>query len=272
MSAPAPFIYVASLRRTGSRLIAHELSQWPAADVLLEPGVARGRFSPKPEEVDRYAALGIDLEAHRGAVQAAAPEDCVRLFRDELLPRMQEHVGQVGIKEIHHERWEDVMNAFPEARVVVTARDPRDIYLSLFHKSTRRRRPLRLHGPFSPSVVAEDLDRDFAFLRGIMDRARCHLVRYEDYCSHPEERLRLRRFVGSRIEGDGDLARLGTHDQARHGTSVTSRSVARWRDEPDPRLRAEAEETFQRMEAYRAFWGYGADGPDPSIPAREAAR
>jgi len=268
-----PFIYIASLRRTGSRLIAHELSRWPQTIVLLEPGVARGRFSPRPEEVERCASVGIDLNAHREAAGRLRTEDRLKLFLDDLLPRLRLHVRQAGIKEIHHERWEALVNAIPDMAVIITARDPRDIYLSLLHKSRRKAKPVRLHGPMSPKVVAEDLLRDWTFLRGIIERCRWRPVRYEDYCTIPAERAEIREFVASPLGNsvEGELENLSEHDRARHGTAVTARSVSRWRDEPDAALRAEAHEMLEHMAEYCEFWGYEPQGPRPDFPALRRA-
>ncbi len=161
----------------------------------------------------------------------------------------------------------------PEMAVVVTARDPRDIYLSLVHKSRRRAKPIRLHGPLCPQVVAEDLLRDWTFLRGIIQRCRWRPVRYEDYCTNPSERAAIRRFVVSPLGDrmDGELEFLSAHDRARHGTAVTSGSVSRWRDEPDAALRAEAHEMLEHMAEYCEFWGYEKQGPCGDFPARRGA-
>jgi hypothetical protein len=40
-------------------------------------------------------------------------------------------VCQVGIKEIYHEHWQRLFEVIPNIKVIITCRDPRDIYISL---------------------------------------------------------------------------------------------------------------------------------------------
>ncbi len=76
-------------------------------------------------------------------------------FKRELVPRLSAVVEQIGVKEIHHAGWQDYPAHFPEIRVILTARDPRDIYVSLYHRVKRGLGTWT--GPFGPEPVGASM-------------------------------------------------------------------------------------------------------------------
>ena len=50
------------------------------------------------------------------------------------MPHLASYVSQVGVKEIHHDGWRKYIQYFPEMKILLTGRDPRDIYISLFYR------------------------------------------------------------------------------------------------------------------------------------------
>ena len=60
------------------------------------------------------------------------PQDYfIKEFKYKLLPKLLKVVSQIGVKEIRHAGWENYIRQFPDLKVVMSGRNPRDIYLSL---------------------------------------------------------------------------------------------------------------------------------------------
>ena len=137
----------------------------------------------------------------------------------------------VGVKEIRHEGVELVGRTFPDMRVIVTTRDPRDIYLSMYHK----REELRTRGvPWAePQALAEDLRVEFARIRALMERHDHLAVRYEDLVGDPSVVAAVRGFAGIHIEGTGLLGRTSSFNRERHGHEVGTSRLEIWRREPE---------------------------------------
>ncbi|MGH0034786.1 MAG: sulfotransferase [Myxococcota bacterium] len=248
-----PFIYIAALRRSGSNLLCEALSQLPRSFVFREPGIPRGLFRLKDDDVARFAELGVDLRALRRARPEAA-EERLADFAGRVLPALRERVEQLGIKEIKHAGWRELLAALPDTRIVVTARDPRDVYVSLHHK--RADRGIAFKGELTPAGVAEEVERTFREQRAMLEETDALRIRYEDLCTDPGTWETLRDHVDSPLADLGSVGDLNRHNRRVHGDTVSALHVGRWRHEPDAGLRAGAEATFERLSGYAAFWGY----------------
>lgn len=267
-----PFVYIASLRRTGSTVLAEALTALPYSYVFVEPQFGENRWSIKPGDAELFAPFGLDIEARRERWLAERRRPpAVDVLRDDIVMPLTGRIGQFGVKEIHHEGWRAYRRAFPDMRIVLTARDPRDIYISLYH---RQRQGLGTwKGEYTPQRVAADLNAQFAFQLEMHAAGPTLRVRYEDFTADPGAIERVRRFIDSPIpatvpgEIGGFLARApGRADEhALHGGSITTRRAGRWRDEPDAALRDQARMLFDLMPDYATFWNYGdeAGGGSP---------
>lgn len=129
-----PFIYIASLRRTGSTVLSEALTLFPHSFIFREPGLSRRTFKIKSKDVDLFLAHGVKLKGRQKEIMKKTSKELVVTFKKTLLPELLNVVSQVGVKEIHHEHWENLADAFPNMKVIVTGRDPRDIYISVFKK------------------------------------------------------------------------------------------------------------------------------------------
>lgn len=237
-----PFIYVAALRRTGSTLLSEALTLPPYSYVFREPRLPLGRFHPKPNDVAYFEEHGVDLGGS---------------FED-VLPGLMKVVRQIGVKEIHHRGWETVHEFFPDMRVVLTGRDPRDIYISMHEKHVSRDRRLGWDGPFTPDRVAEELREDFRRQVAMAERTECLKVRYEDFCTDPAVFEQVKTFVGSDIPGVGAIGELSRqeHNRRVHGGRVSELRVERWKTETDDEIVGGAQRTRDLMSDYCEFWGY----------------
>ena len=253
--AVRPLPFIASLRRTGSTLLSRALTSWPREFVFREPGLVRRRCRVKPDDVDLFDGIGVDLRQLFVKLRRAPLPDRAAVFVNHILPVLRSVVPHIGIKEIHHEHWRDLADAI-ELRVVVTARDPRDIYMSLVAKQHRRRKPIRLDGPFGPEAIARNLKVDFEHQRAMLRELPCLAIRYEDLCRDHKVLASIRAFFELPPSSDhGDLHRLPEHVLAQHGSAITDQSVGRWRT-AEPGLRSDAARMLELMPEYAEFWGY----------------
>lgn len=144
-----PFVYIASLRRTGSTVLAEALTRLPYSFIFPEPQLCRGRFKIREENAALFEEGHDDISAFQrrhgrsswlSAIKArltGTNPSLVDAFKRELLPRLTDCVMQIGVKEIHHEGWRNYTASFPDTRIVLTARDPRDIYIVVPEKFGR---------------------------------------------------------------------------------------------------------------------------------------
>jgi hypothetical protein len=257
-----PFIYVASLRRTGSTVLAEALTRPPDSFIFREPHFGRNRFALKDDDATLFAGLGIDIAAMRERwLEDRRERSVLDALKAEFLPAFAQHFRQVGVKEIRHEGWREYAAAFPGMKAVLSGRDPRDIYISLYHR--QREGMGSWKGEYTPHTVAADLLEQFAFQREMDAETDCIRVRYEDLCADPAAAFEsIRNHVRSPLQSIGEIGGFLGRARGRrieadlHGGAVTDQRVARWRGETDDRLVGDARRCFDLMADYAAFWGY----------------
>jgi hypothetical protein len=262
---PHPFIYVAALRRSGSKLIARALTSWPRSYILLEPGLAIPTMRAKPEPVELLASLGLDLAAATRAVHQRPPAARPKAVVDQILTPLRRQVPVVGVKEIRHQAAESALDALgPDTRVIVLVRDPRGILDSLRRKEAWRDRPIELPGGLSPASLADHLREQFAAQRRMLETRRACALRYEDLCERPDLVASVRRFCGLPEDLDADLDRLEGHERGARGDRIVSEATDRWRH--DDEHAAEHTDVFRRLAEECGYWGYEVSGDRTSRP------
>lgn len=268
MSPPLPFLYLAALRRSGSKVMARALTAWPSRYVFLEPGLAMPTMRAKPEPTELLAELGMDLPALTAAIHRLPPEDRPAAAVRTVFAPLRERVPLVGVKEIRHAHADLVLDAMgPETRIVVLVRDPRGILDSLRRKEAWRENPIEFDGGLSPAALADHLREQLDAQRRMLETRTALAVRYEDLCTDPSVLDSVRAFCGIRGDRTDDLWRLDGHEHGAHGDRVGNVDLDRWRhDEPHA---DEAAEIHQRLADECAYWGYPASGdrtPRPPGP------
>lgn len=262
-----PFVFLACMQRSGSTVLAEALTQLPRAFVFREPGFGFGRARFFPEDREAWKALGVDLDAFRrraAAEGAGDPETVVRAFREEVYPLLKKRVDQVGVKEIRLDGWELLLDAFPDARVVMTGRDPRDLYLSLRERVVERGKDWP--GRFGPESVARRLLETFRHQRAIAQRTEALLVRYEDLCTDPGVVRNVLAFVESPLSEPGEIGAFNrkhprrAYEAALHGERLSPQRVGRHLRVSDRRVCEECRRMFALMREYARFWGYREEG------------
>lgn len=268
-----PFIYIAALPRSGSTLLGEMLTDFPRSFILREPRAGEGHFDVKPAEIELLRSVGVDLDDFRRRHTAWwRRRRLPRAIRDRLIPALPPEMEQLGVKEITHAGWRRYADAFPEMRIIVLGRDPRDVYLSM-HDVRRRGIGRFKDRDLTPAAAAALLSAEFERQRAMLARCRAMRVTYERLCTDPDVAAEIRGFVRSPLAESGRAGQFtATTDWRRdeaelHGGSVSSRRIARWRREADTRLVDQAHEVLERMPAYAAFWGYIPAGAHQSAEA-----
>ncbi len=273
-----PFIYISSLNRTGSTVLAEALTLIPFAFIFREPHLGKNYFALQDRDVEMLRQYDIDLYeftlyrlpfafVNRRLRWLGYRQDyIVREFKQKLLPELQQHIKQIGVKEIKHMGWQNYAQHFPNMRVVMTGRDPRDIYLSMYYKW--KNGTLHWHKPFTPHTVAEELNIEFKHQMAQHKNTDCICITYEELCLDPSVIDKIREFVCSPIPRVGEIgAFVATHpkrvDEFQiHGSSITTQRVKRWQTETNKHLVEEAHQVWNLMSDYCVFWGYEAQSLD----------
>lgn len=267
-----PFIYISSLMRTGSTVLSEALTLFPHSFIFREPHLGKNYFALKDTDAERFAQRGVNLRRFvhfrlaiafvlRRLRAVGHPQDyIVRAFKEKLMPQLLTCVDQIGVKEIKQWGWQNYTRHFPNMKVLMTGRDPRDIYISLYYM--RQKDALRWDLPFTPEAVAEELLKQFDMQLKIRHVADCMLIRYEDLCTDPRTYDEIKRFVRSPIPEIGAIGKFNARHRKRadefqiHGEEITAQRVNRWRSETDEAVLADAGVVFRHMAGYCEFWGY----------------
>lgn len=265
-----PFVYIAGIRRSGTTVLSEALTSLPYSFIFPEPRLARGHLALHRGVAEMLKREGIDVAAfarrhasrpwhvlyrklgHRGYL--------LKRFQTHLYPDLTSVVQQVGVKEIDHTGWQHYMRAIPDMKVLLTGRDPRDIYISLHNRWTSGRGGWK--GPFRPDLVSSELMRQFRYQLEIRDSLPTLLVKYEALCTDSNLMREVREFVNSPIPSLGHVGAFNAvNDERRdeaelHGGRVTNKRVRRWSREGDPMLLENATKCAALMHEYCQFWGY----------------
>lgn len=255
-----PFIYIASLRRTGSTVLSEALTLLPYSFIFLEPNLGKDRFSIKERDAEMFMKHGIDIEAFKKNWSGNKQEYLIEAFKKELIPQLASCVSQVGVKEIHHDGWKKYIHYFSEMKILLTGRDPRDIYISLFSRVKSGKG--NFSGTFCPETVADDLNKEFQKQLEMHKETGCLKIRYEDLCTSGNLFDKILTFVESEIPVIGAIGSFNALNPKRqdeyelHGERISDKRVNRWHHELDNNLVLEAQKTFDLMPEYCEFWGY----------------
>ncbi len=252
-------------------MLCEALTQLPHSIVFNEPNLALGRFAVRNREAELLQEVGVDLKAFVRRWSIGRRRLLLYAFHRRLLPALEGRIAQIGIKEIFHGNWHRMRRRFPSMHVVLTARDPRDIYLSL--KARHDAGAAIWTGPFTPERVAASLNAEFEHQKAMSRQQPTFRVRYEDLCLNPDLLADVLDFVESEISEIGPLGEFLAADHRRveegrlHGGRITDKRVCRWRH-ADSSLGEQAQEVFRLMPDYCEFWQYAEDGRIQAPAAR----
>ena len=83
-----PFVYIASLRRTGSTVLAEALTSCPTSFIFREPELGRGRFNLRPGDAELFADHGVDLNALQDQFSGRSISRSIRARMSGRLPSL----------------------------------------------------------------------------------------------------------------------------------------------------------------------------------------
>ena len=241
-------------------MLCEALTQAPHSFVFNEPNAASNSFVVRTRESEILLNHGIDLQAFVNRWSILRRRFLFRGFRTRLVPQLRNSFAQVGIKEIFHANWRKVYAGFPNLRIILTARDPRDIYLSLRGRYIAG--TAIWDSDFTPALVAVKLNEEFRYQQEMARLASVLNIRYEDLCLNPGSFKNILDFVESDISQIGQLGEFLHSDSNRveegniHGGEITDRRVARWKNENDPEIVDQAFQVFRLMPDYCDYWEY----------------
>jgi len=269
-----PFVYISALMRTGSTLTSEIVTELPFSYIFREPHIGKNDFQLKPGDDELIQQqFGVDLPALLGWRRTCAflqrrlqglhyrQDYMVRVLKERILPRLNNGNIQIGVKEITHQGWQNYYRHFPNMKVIMLGRDPRDIYLSMVYRR-QREGAYKKYDLESPAAITQVLNYQFQLQKALYEQAGGLLVTYEDLSHKPQLPQQILTFIESPLAAPGEVGMfLRKHPQrlkeyAQHAGKITQSSRHRWQNEPDKRLVEMATAVFARMPAYCEFWGY----------------
>ncbi len=255
-------------------MLSEALTAWPYAFIIREPDLGKNILTLRPGDREFLLQQGIDIDAfvryrqkwaflQRRLRWAGYRQDyMIRAFKTDLLPELYQQVTQVGVKEVHNLGWDRYLKHFPEMRVIVVARDPRDIYISNYK---RQRQNMVPYNQMKPAAIASKLNQEWVMQQQIAKQTSCYWIRYEDLCLCPELIHDIKTFVDSPVRVIGEIGQFISkhpdrrHEHEVHGSKISEQSVQWWKKESDEMLVESAQKVFAFMPEYCDFWGYETD-------------
>jgi hypothetical protein len=256
-------VAIMGLPRCGTTLLSDLLSIPGRSIVISEPNI-HGIWS------QRTAQRIHTLLANGGvAVSPQAPQkeevgDFRKHFAANLYPAL-ERLDLWGVKYVDLVAWWVLFAEYPPKHLILAVRDLRDVAISSLDRIARLQLAFadRVHMRDEAWVLASLGHNIHELLRmaGRADR----IVRYEDFAADPSLRRDIVELVGigSHIaEAPAGRANLEAAKRRRnwelekHGSAITTASVARHRLEPPGPMRALAERIWRLYPAYSERFGY----------------
>ncbi|MCF6148438.1 MAG: sulfotransferase [Candidatus Kuenenia sp.] len=255
-----PFIYIASLRRTGGTVLSEALTMLPYSFIFLEPNLGKNKFRIRENDHKLFLQLGIDLEEFKQKYLTEEDNSFIKIFKEELLTKLDSNIHQIGVKEIHNKGWQNYYRVFNDMKVILTARDPRDIYISLYYRKKQGKGSWKKE--LTPETLSTHLNNEFNRQLEMYEQVKCLRIKYEELCTDREIYQKIKTFVESEIPDTGTIGSFNAANVKRrdeyelHGNFITDKRVQRWQQEQDKSLVSEASKIIGLMPHYCDFWGY----------------
>lgn len=244
--------------RSGSTMLAGILTQPPISHIFSEIGLNRGLTHGLEQLVKFDRHFLSMLSPYEGN-----PEKMVYVFGRKILPSLSAKIPHIGVKECFHQNWELYKNIIGEIRIVVLARDPRDVMLSVLDYGDRVDWHRRMWADRGDKYIARQHKEVWALQRVMLEEANVMALRYEDLCLDPGMFAKLARFCELPFVKPADPSQAikdypwRSWEIEKHvGDVVSDQSVFRWKQESDPIRRSRALRMGELMQDYCRFWGY----------------
>lgn len=273
MKFSTPFVYISALMRTGSTMLAEALTKLPQSFIFYEPYWGLNAFSLHTQDSEQLHKYGLNMSRYLRTRMPLAfmlrrlrplgimQDFMIREVKRTLFPKLRAiGLQQVGVKEIKHKGWQHYVRHFPDMKMIMLGRDPRDIYLSAYRKLQLGGTTWR--GPATPQTIASHITDEFSRQLEMRELVDCLPICYEELCTNPRVIQRILSFCKSPLE---DVENVGhflkahpnrNREYQRHGTTISRKSVFRWKREQDNALLNDAREFASLIPEYVAFWNY----------------
>ena len=193
-----PFIYIAAMPRSGSTLLAGMLSKPPISHIFSEIGLNRGLTHGFDQLAEFSSKFPKFLFPHAGN-----PCKMLEVFARKIVPPLASKFLQVGVKECFHDNWQLYKEFLGEIRIIVLARDPRDVMLSILEYGDQVEWHRQMWADRGDEYIAIRHNQIWAQQQEMLEQANAMPLRYEDLCQKPETFAELCRFCESPLDEPG---------------------------------------------------------------------
>lgn len=246
-----PFVFISSLTRSGSTLMLELLTQPPYSFIFHEPSLCRNKFLTKKKNLK--AILKYDIDIH-----SILKRPMLKSFKRDVMPLLKENIMQIGVKEVWSGSWEKYVKMFPDIKIILLGRDPRDLYISVCYWRNRNKK-IKPLSPKRIKLLKTEIERQ----EEIFKSGKAIKIRYEDLCNNQEEIIdEIKKFINSPIPTIGKVGTLLStltkrkREYKQHGNKITASSTNKWKKEKNKELVRWANDYFDSIPEYCKFWGY----------------
>jgi hypothetical protein len=265
-----PFIYVCSLPRTGSTIVAECLTSYPEAFIFNESLLADGHYHW--DQLDflppDFKGKNCILDAKRRTIEAyleiynqsrGVDINIYRIFRDNFVKCVLNEFNQFGVKDLKHSKYYNIIEYFPNCKTIITCRDPKDMFASILHMRTTFKGQWAWK-ELNPIEMADEFMQQFDHQKSVMQESEHIIVRYEDFCTNPLEFRRIADFTETELNCPGAIGCYTSTNQLKrwevdlHKKKIDAVSVGRASQD---NINAREMDIFMNtMKAYSDFFGY----------------
>jgi hypothetical protein len=266
---PLPMgLAVLGLPRSGTTLVSDLLTVPGHAAIVSEPDLYKSwnrNLAARVQRLVRTVGLDVPEEAPDPSLWSG---NYAQYFRSELAPRLA-GLDLWGVKYVDFSDWRPLFRDYPPEKMILCARDLRDLVLSGIDRICRMPMVFRSSGHRRDEAwVFSALAYNVWELMTLRERPHFAL-RYEDLAADPETLARIADYAGlQQLDPTRhNLAAAKWHRRweiEKHGDAITATSVGRIESEPAGPVRALAERLWRLLPDYGAAFGY----PVPDEAAR----
>lgn len=253
-----PFIYISSIMRTGSTVLQEALTQYPNSYIFHEPLFSQNKFEIPNNflnDLEEKTKINISNELKNPSVKNLS----------KLIPKLG--IKQIGIKEIIHSNWKEYLKYFPNIKFILTGRNPKDLYLSIYrwhHDKNGKNIKMFRKKLYSLYTIINEINKDFEMQKEIHNTGKSIVIKYENLCNDPIGTLSyIKDFIDSPIQSKtGEIGLFLKNHKKRineyniHKGKITKNKIGEWKTIKDSKLLNDILIFDNKMKDYKNFWGY----------------
>jgi hypothetical protein len=246
--------------RSGTTVLSDLLTVKDKSLVLYEPDILLTSYKNEKQDAEGHEAIykslngfGIDSSEFKCWDKRKYPT-FLQFFDKKIYPTLSK-LQSWGVKLVRFDDWEGFLAAYQPQRLILSVRDIRDVVLSAYDLATK------LNTLVFNELWIEKRVIDSCNQLVKMSKLPHFLVRYEDLCSNTCMQQNVSKYVGvdtlgEKISNFDNVVSYRKSEQEKHGGTISSLSISRYRSEPTSPALGLANYLWRLCPEYSETFGY----------------